>query len=65
MATAVQSKVDALPILRGGKWVELQATRFGDVFNPSTGTVLLRGGDGRSRRGSGRGVAGLERDTGG
>jgi malonate-semialdehyde dehydrogenase (acetylating)/methylmalonate-semialdehyde dehydrogenase len=42
MATAFQSKVDTLPILRGGKWIEPKSSRFGDVFNPSTGQVIAR-----------------------
>jgi malonate-semialdehyde dehydrogenase (acetylating)/methylmalonate-semialdehyde dehydrogenase len=42
MATATQTKVDTLPILRGGKWIEPKAPRFGDVFNPSTGQVIAR-----------------------
>jgi malonate-semialdehyde dehydrogenase (acetylating)/methylmalonate-semialdehyde dehydrogenase len=42
MATATQTKVDTLPILRGGKWIEPKAARFGEVFNPSTGQVIAR-----------------------
>lgn len=42
MATATQTKVDTLPILRGGKWIEPKSSRFGDVFNPSTGQVIAR-----------------------
>jgi malonate-semialdehyde dehydrogenase (acetylating)/methylmalonate-semialdehyde dehydrogenase len=42
MATATQSNVDTLPILHGGKWVEPKSTRFGEVFNPSTGQVIAR-----------------------
>ena len=43
MATStITTDVETVPILRGGKWVELKATRFGDVFNPSTGQVIAR-----------------------
>jgi malonate-semialdehyde dehydrogenase (acetylating) / methylmalonate-semialdehyde dehydrogenase len=42
MATATQTKIDTLPILRGGKWIEPKTSRFGDVFNPSTGQVIAR-----------------------
>jgi malonate-semialdehyde dehydrogenase (acetylating)/methylmalonate-semialdehyde dehydrogenase len=36
------TEVDTLPILRGGKWIEPKASRFGDVYNPSTGQVIAR-----------------------
>jgi malonate-semialdehyde dehydrogenase (acetylating)/methylmalonate-semialdehyde dehydrogenase len=42
MATATQTKVDTLSILRGGKWIEPKSSRFGDVYNPSTGQVIAR-----------------------
>ncbi len=42
MATVTQTQIDTLPILRGGKWVEPKASRFGDVYNPSTGQVIAR-----------------------
>src|SRR3989304_1090576 len=43
MATStITTDVETVPILHGGKWVELKATRFGDVFNPSTGQVIAR-----------------------
>jgi malonate-semialdehyde dehydrogenase (acetylating) / methylmalonate-semialdehyde dehydrogenase len=42
MASSVQTEVVALPILRDGRWVELKATRFADVYNPSTGQVIAR-----------------------
>jgi malonate-semialdehyde dehydrogenase (acetylating)/methylmalonate-semialdehyde dehydrogenase len=42
MATATQTKVDILPILHSGQWVDATAGRLGDVFNPSTGKVIAR-----------------------
>lgn len=42
MATAIQTKVDTLPILCNGKWIDAQAGRTGEVFNPSTGQVIAR-----------------------
>ena len=44
MATAISppAAADTLPILRGGKWIEPKSTRFGEVFNPSTGQVIAR-----------------------
>jgi malonate-semialdehyde dehydrogenase (acetylating)/methylmalonate-semialdehyde dehydrogenase len=42
MATAIKIKPDSVPILCGGKWAELKASRSGDVFNPSTGQVIGR-----------------------
>jgi malonate-semialdehyde dehydrogenase (acetylating)/methylmalonate-semialdehyde dehydrogenase len=41
-ATTTASAVDTVPILSGGKWIELKTERFGDVFNPSTGQVIAR-----------------------
>ena len=41
-ASATQTKFDTLPILRSGKWTEPTTSRFGDVFNPSTGQVIAR-----------------------
>ncbi|MBI1369871.1 MAG: CoA-acylating methylmalonate-semialdehyde dehydrogenase [Planctomycetes bacterium] len=31
-----------VPALIGGKWIELKSTRFVEVFNPSSGSVLAR-----------------------
>jgi malonate-semialdehyde dehydrogenase (acetylating)/methylmalonate-semialdehyde dehydrogenase len=42
MATTTNTNVDTVPILRGGQWIAAQSTRFGDVFNPSTGQVIAR-----------------------
>ncbi len=46
MSQAVQSpastSVETLEILSSGKWSASSATRFGDVFNPSTGQVIAK-----------------------
>jgi len=42
MTNAVRTKVDTLPILLGGKWIDVRSQRSGDVFNPSTGQVIAR-----------------------
>jgi malonate-semialdehyde dehydrogenase (acetylating)/methylmalonate-semialdehyde dehydrogenase len=41
-ATANAPTVEDVPLLRGGQWVKSSATRFGDVYNPSTGQVIAR-----------------------
>jgi malonate-semialdehyde dehydrogenase (acetylating)/methylmalonate-semialdehyde dehydrogenase len=41
-ATTTASAVETVPILSGGKWIELKSKRAGDVFNPSTGRVIAR-----------------------
>ena len=42
MATTTTPAIDTVPILSNGKWTDLRAKRFGDVFNPSTGQVIAR-----------------------
>ena len=42
MASTTKTTVHTAPILRGGKWIAARSTRFGDVFNPSTGEVIAR-----------------------
>jgi malonate-semialdehyde dehydrogenase (acetylating)/methylmalonate-semialdehyde dehydrogenase len=42
MATITASAIETVPILTGGKWIELKAKRAGDVYNPSTGQVIAR-----------------------
>jgi malonate-semialdehyde dehydrogenase (acetylating)/methylmalonate-semialdehyde dehydrogenase len=42
MATTTALAVDDVPILTGGKWVDVSSQRAGDVFNPSTGQVIAR-----------------------
>ena len=37
-----RAAVEQVPILSGGKWSDSSTTRFGDVFNPSTGKVIAR-----------------------
>jgi malonate-semialdehyde dehydrogenase (acetylating) / methylmalonate-semialdehyde dehydrogenase len=34
--------VDVVPVLLGGKWINPDAVRYGEVFNPSTGKVIAR-----------------------
>lgn len=34
------NSIDVVPILNGGKWTAARSKRSGDVFNPSTGTVI-------------------------
>jgi malonate-semialdehyde dehydrogenase (acetylating)/methylmalonate-semialdehyde dehydrogenase len=41
-AVATPSSVEQLKILRGGKWEASATSRWGDVFNPSTGKVIAR-----------------------
>jgi len=40
--TATAPPLEDVPLLRGGQWVKSSATRFGDVYNPSTGNVIAR-----------------------
>lgn len=42
MTTTNDQKPAAVAILRGGEWIHPDVTRFGDVFNPSTGKVIAR-----------------------
>ena len=42
MANAVQANADTLAILGGGKWIESNTSRYGDVYNPSTGNGIAR-----------------------
>src|SRR5437016_5768158 len=39
---APPANVEQVKILRGGKWESSRTTRFGDVYNPSTGKVIAR-----------------------
>ena len=41
-ATASAQTIASVPILIAGRWEAVQATRFGDVYNPSTGRVIAR-----------------------
>src|SRR4051812_5313930 len=42
-ATAKTSgNVEQVQMLSGGKWINSTSTRFGDVYNPSTGQVIAR-----------------------
>src|SRR5437667_322228 len=34
--------VEQVPLLSGGKWIKSSSSRFGDVFNPSTGKVIAK-----------------------
>lgn len=36
------TSVETVKMLRGGAWVDSESSRFGDVFNPSTGQVIAR-----------------------
>ncbi len=42
MPTATLDERNTCKILSGGKWIESQATRFGEVTNSSTGEVIAR-----------------------
>jgi malonate-semialdehyde dehydrogenase (acetylating) / methylmalonate-semialdehyde dehydrogenase len=42
MATISSTAVPSVPILSGGNRIELDAERYGDVYNPSTGQVIAR-----------------------
>jgi malonate-semialdehyde dehydrogenase (acetylating) / methylmalonate-semialdehyde dehydrogenase len=42
MATTTAPSIDTVPTLSNGKWTDLRAKRFGDVYNPSTGQVIGR-----------------------
>src|SRR5215510_6873241 len=42
MATSTAQSIESVRILTRGKWIEPKASRFGDVFNPSTGQVIAR-----------------------
>jgi malonate-semialdehyde dehydrogenase (acetylating)/methylmalonate-semialdehyde dehydrogenase len=42
MTVPTPSEVKTIPILRGGKWIDVRSQRTGDVFNPSTGEVIAR-----------------------
>jgi malonate-semialdehyde dehydrogenase (acetylating)/methylmalonate-semialdehyde dehydrogenase len=39
-ATKTASNIETVPILRGGRLIDLQPQRTGEVFNPSTGRVI-------------------------
>jgi malonate-semialdehyde dehydrogenase (acetylating)/methylmalonate-semialdehyde dehydrogenase len=41
-ATATKPAVKTIPILSGGKWVDVLAGRTAEVFNPSTGAVIAK-----------------------
>jgi malonate-semialdehyde dehydrogenase (acetylating)/methylmalonate-semialdehyde dehydrogenase len=40
--TATASATKIVPILQGGRWIEPQSSRYGDVYNPSTGRIIAR-----------------------
>lgn len=42
MTTIAAQSVPTLPYLNGGKWIHSSASRFGEVFNPSTGSVIAK-----------------------
>jgi malonate-semialdehyde dehydrogenase (acetylating)/methylmalonate-semialdehyde dehydrogenase len=42
MTTTAAAGVEQIKILSGGKWIASKATRFGEVFNPSTGAAIAR-----------------------
>ena len=42
VAAPPAASVEQVPILSAGKWTNSDATRFGEVFNPSTGKVIAR-----------------------
>jgi malonate-semialdehyde dehydrogenase (acetylating) / methylmalonate-semialdehyde dehydrogenase len=41
-ATVTKPAVKTIPILSGGKWVDVRAKRTAEVFNPSTGAVIAK-----------------------
>src|SRR5215510_6733010 len=41
-ATAPRTSVETIEILSNGKWTSSSSSRFGDVYNPSTGEVIAR-----------------------
>src|SRR5881397_1366514 len=41
-SVAGAQSVESVPMLSGGKWTTSKSTRFGDVYNPSTGKVIAR-----------------------
>ena len=34
--------LESVPMLVGGRWQRVEASRYGDVFNPSTGRAIAR-----------------------
>src|SRR5262245_48452424 len=36
------AEIEQVPLLLGGKWTRSTSSRFGDVFNPSTGKVIAK-----------------------
>src|SRR5947208_5713671 len=36
------AEIEQVPLLSGGKWIRSGSSRFGDVFNPSTGKVIAK-----------------------
>ena len=41
-ATETNSSLKSVPILSGGKWIDVESNRFGQVFNPSTGKAIAQ-----------------------
>jgi malonate-semialdehyde dehydrogenase (acetylating)/methylmalonate-semialdehyde dehydrogenase len=41
-ATVTKPAVKTIPILSGGKWVDVKAKRTAEVYNPSTGAVIAK-----------------------
>src|SRR5215831_8320379 len=39
---ASQPALDHVPMLIGGRWETVRSSRFGDVYNPSTGKVIAQ-----------------------
>jgi malonate-semialdehyde dehydrogenase (acetylating)/methylmalonate-semialdehyde dehydrogenase len=41
-ASETTPQIEAVPILLGGRWIDPQSDRYGDVYNPSTGRIIAR-----------------------
>ena len=41
-ANSATQGIDSVRILRGGQWLDIDASRWGDVYNPSTGKIIAR-----------------------
>src|SRR6185503_1554822 len=39
---SASTDVPKVQLLSGGKWIDSSTSRFGDVFNPSTGKVIAK-----------------------
>ncbi len=44
ISTDVSQGLDTVPYLSGGQWKISGGTRYGEVFNPSTGKAIATGG---------------------